>query len=91
MLQTCNVGIFRSLKASWKAVRHSKQKNGNLKILIKINFTPIFKEAFDKSLDTIKIKNDLEKCGIFLFNVENIDFSKWRAKQTQRANLQQNS
>lgn len=77
VLQPCDVGVFRSLKASWRAsVRDWKQKNGNLRIISKINFTSIFKGAFDSSIDTIKIKNAFKKCGIFPFNVENIDFNK---------------
>lgn len=82
ILQPCDVGVFRPLKAAWKvAVRKWKLKHDNSKTLSKINFTPIFQEAFEASIDSAKIQNAFKKSGIFPFNVENVDFNKCMQKR----------
>lgn len=77
ILQPCDLGVFRPLKAAWKvAVRQWKLTNGNAKTLSKTNFTPIFQKAFEESINANKIQNAFKKSGIFPFNVNQVDFNK---------------
>ena len=42
----------------------------------KRNFTPIFKDAYDKTMSIAVIKNGFRKCGIYPFHKDAIDFDR---------------
>lgn len=66
ILQPCDVGVFRPLKAAWKvAVRKWKLKHDNSKTLSKINFTPIFKKPLRRQLTVPKSKTHSRKVEFF--------------------------
>lgn len=78
LLQPADVSVFRPLKQEWrKTVRNwqSKPENSNLSVT-ETNFCRLFKDAFDNT-DMVKdIKNGFQKCGLYPFNPNNVDYSK---------------
>lgn len=68
--------IFRPLKLCWrKAVEvHAKKSN---KIITKVNFAPIFYEAYSEVLKKEVIPKSFEKAGIYPFDPEKVDYSKF--------------
>ncbi|KAF6200403.1 hypothetical protein GE061_006706 [Apolygus lucorum] len=73
IVQPCDVGIFRPLKAAWKnVVRISKQSNI---VTTKLNFAGLFKRAFD-SVKVNVIQKSFEACGLYPLNEDVVDYSK---------------
>ena len=75
IMQPCDVGIFRSLKVEWrKVVLHHQQVSTHS--ITKLNFAPLFYEAYSKALKSDTVKNGFKACGLYPLNPNNIDFTK---------------
>ena len=72
------MSVFKSVKKNWKqtvAAWQCKEENVNA-ILTKTKFAPLLHECL-KATDMNKIiQNGFRRCGLFPFDVNNIDFSK---------------
>ena len=83
LLQPLDVAIFKSLKAYFSALVRSVKliTLGTEKVLNinRRNFTAIFREAFEKSMDITAITNGFRRCGIYPFSPDAIDWSKVRS------------
>lgn len=79
ILQPCDVSIFKPLKSHWKKIVHKYRQTPNdhdsSSRITKINFSKIFKEAFDQ-ITTETILHGFRKCGLFPFNENAVDYAK---------------
>ncbi|XP_033220991.1 uncharacterized protein LOC117175391 [Belonocnema kinseyi] len=67
ILQPCNVGIFRPLNVEWRKVVRNHQAR-SIQSITKVNFAPLFHEAFNKASKVETIQNAFATCGLFPFN-----------------------
>ena len=76
IMKPLDVRFFRPLKLCWrKAVSEHEQKSN--KVIIKVNFSPIFHNAFTKVLKKSDIiEKSFERSGIYQFKADKVDYSK---------------
>lgn len=77
ILQPADVSVFKPLKQEWKrTVKNWQSRPENLnKCITKTNFCQVFKETLGMEM-TQTIKNGFRKCGLYPFDVEQVDFTK---------------
>lgn len=78
ILQPADVSVFKPLKTEWKnTVRRwqNQQENVNRSVN-KLNFCKVFQQALNSTDMTNHIKNGFRKCGLYPFNVDNVDYTK---------------
>lgn len=87
ILQPADVSVFRPLKQHWKnTIKKWQSRPENInKVVSKTNFCTVFKETMDAKI-TEAIVNGFQKCGLYPFNVENVDFTKC-VKDAQMRNI----
>lgn len=87
--QPADVAIFKPLKDSWKsAVMDWKNEEVNDgQTLTLAHFGPVLRSAMDKGIKKESIVNGFRVCGLYPFNVENVDFSKCVAKKSSTVPL----
>lgn len=74
-LQPLDVGLFKSLKQSWKeCVRTWKMKNDSRK-LDREDFATVLKICLEKFNSQSLAENAFRKCGLHPFNADNVDYS----------------
>ena len=73
VLQPLDVACFGPMKVHFSKISLGVKQNLNV---CKHNFTPIFKNAYEKTMSIAVIKNGFRKCGIYQFNKDAIDFDK---------------
>lgn len=76
VMQPLDCAVFRGMKANWSNLLLQKRAvNGNFKVNM-VNFSELLLELLDKFHNTDAVKNGFKSCGIFPWNVNNIDFNK---------------
>lgn len=77
ILQPADVSVFKPLNQEWKrTVKNWQSRPENLnKCVTKTNFCQVFKETLDMEM-TQTIKNGFRRCGLYPFDVEQVDISK---------------
>ncbi|CAG5026930.1 unnamed protein product [Parnassius apollo] len=76
LLQLLDVGVFPSVRVTWKNVVHEFRVKNNRAKLKRVDFAGEVKKCFEKSLIADTIKNSFKSAGLFPFDANNIEFSK---------------
>ena len=75
ILQPCDVAIFRPLKQAWRQVV-AKHAQESTEAITKVNFAPLFNQAFEQASDPLVIKKAFECCGLYPFDPNAPDYTK---------------
>ncbi|KAF2889800.1 hypothetical protein ILUMI_16373 [Ignelater luminosus] len=86
ILQPCDVGIFRFFKQAWRK-RYQIYKQRSNRTSIKATFAPVFYKAFTDACKPNIIRNAFRCCGLYLFNVNKVDFFKYTNNRSREADL----
>lgn len=74
--QPLDCAVFRGLKASWtKLLLQKRGENATFKVSM-VNFAELLLELLQTSHNPLAVVNGFKVCGIYPWDVENIDFSK---------------
>lgn len=78
VIQPMDVAVFRTLKSTWKEEVHRwRQEEENIgKELKKRDFGPLLEKAITKSVTPTIMQNGFQKCGLFPWEVEAINFKQ---------------
>lgn len=77
ILQPLHVGLFRSLKQSWKKCIKSYRVENGFKVLNRENFAPVLKMALEGVTNLKNIfQNSFRVCGLYPFDKANVDYTK---------------
>lgn len=83
ILQPADVAVFRPIKLAWKkAVREWCNEHIN-EVVTKLNFASILKNVVPAAIKPETLINGFRLCGLYPFDVENVDFSKCIGKTQQ--------
>ncbi|XP_052128296.1 uncharacterized protein LOC127750503, partial [Frankliniella occidentalis] len=82
ILQPCDVAAFRPLKASWNKSLLAWRRAHPTEALTKLHIGPILKTALQKDM-TVTIQNGFRATGLFPFNPDAVNYSKWKGHQRQ--------
>lgn len=88
ILQPADVSVFAPLKKGWQAHVREWKFNNNYQQVVKSNFAPILQEVFKKKATPIVIQNGFKKCGLYPFDADAIDYSKYLITRTNPGNNQ---
>lgn len=81
--QPLDCAVFRGLKAHWSTLLLRKRgENSNFKVNM-VNFPELLLELLLTSHNTQAVKNGFRVCGIFPWNISNMDFSKLLTSKKQ--------
>ena len=75
LLQPAGVAVFKPLKSYWREEVHQFQRENVNAVVRKQNVGKMLLNVL-KKLKTESIKNGFRVTGLFLLNIENVDFSK---------------
>lgn len=80
--QHLDFGLFGCLKTSLKSrmAQWARQPEHKGKCFHIVNFAKMIKDVNDDVATSEVIKNSFRKCGIFPWNIENVDFSRCLSK-----------
>ncbi|XP_030747745.1 jerky protein homolog-like [Sitophilus oryzae] len=78
IIQPLDVAFFRPLKMSWKTVVHTWRLENNGAKISREDFAPLLQKSIDEMENKTKIiSNGFRATGLFPFEVDNINFSKY--------------
>lgn len=84
VLQPLDCAVFRGVKAGWtKLLIQKRRENGNFKITM-LNFSELLLELLRTYHNPDAVRNGFKVCGIYEWNVDNIDFSKLLSSNTPK-------
>lgn len=83
LLQPADVAVFRSLKSLWREENRLARQNEI--IITKFNFAQLFLQAYSK-MTPVTIRAGFFKTGLFLFDSQNVDYSKCLGKEKASTN-----
>lgn len=76
LMQPLDTSVFHGLKSHWSNLLLEKRShNGNFKVNM-ANFPGLFLELLKKHHNPVAVRNGFRACGIFEWNINNIDFAK---------------
>ena len=76
ILQPCDVGFFRPMKASWKREVQNWQNSHTGQSLAKQDFPGVFKTAFQNVAEILLVKNAFQRFGLYPFLSQASDKSR---------------
>lgn len=76
ILQPCDVSYFSSLKTAWNEFIRQKQISKLVSSVTCVNFATLFIEFLELSHNPKWVKSGFRTCGLFPWDVENINFDK---------------
>lgn len=87
LMQPADVSLFKPLKEYWRQNVRTWHNQNMEKTFTKLEFAPIFKQALENINIPNHIKKGFQKCGLFPYNPEAVDYSK--CVQNELEHLQQ--
>lgn len=84
VLQPLDCAVFRGLKSHWNTMLIEKRSaNGNFKVSM-MNFASLLLELLSKYHNPEAVKNGFRVCGMYEWNVDNLDFNKLLASKQKK-------
>lgn len=92
IIQPLDVAFFRPLKMSWKNTVHTWRMEHNGAKICREDFAPLLEKSIEGMENKIKIiSNGFRATGLFPFEVENINFSKYFRIDPEKSEASQNT
>lgn len=83
LMQPLDTSVFRGLKSNWSNLLLKKRsENANFKVSM-ANFPGLFLELLNCHHNPVAVRNGFKACGIYEWNVNNIDFQKLLSNERQ--------
>lgn len=79
--QPADVAVFKPLKDEWKKVVEEWRSGHCGEIFTLAHFGPVLVETVKRGIKSDSIVNGFRKCGLFPFNPDNVDYSKFLARK----------
>ena len=76
IMQSCDISLLKMIKLKWKQLVHEWAVSNLHEAITKIIFANIF-EVIVRSISSECSSNDFRRCGIYLFNPDAVDYSKF--------------
>lgn len=85
IIQPLDFSVFRALKAGWtNVVEDWKRKSPDNQVLTRAKFSRLFETILNERATPQIIRNGFRKCGLFPFNLDNIDFAKCMSHESRK-------
>lgn len=85
IIQPLDVSVFRDLKAEWtNVVEDWKRKSPDNRVLLRAKYSRLFETVLNERATPQVIRNGFRKCGLFPFNLDNIDFTKCMSHESRK-------
>ena len=83
--QPLDVGLFGPLKRHWQQECHRFYQNNPTRVISKLNFNTVFRQAWYKAVLPANIANEFKKAGVYPFNRDAVKVVDYDVQHTAEA------